>query len=111
MPVITKENIVVEAEKFRSSKQFASYMAQFMVSFDVVFNRVGIKLDEPITTQEQAEKFAKFCQLLWEDLPDSPSIRTGAFFTLCDFAEYHCYGDQVSPGEDEDGSVEPYCVG
>lgn len=32
-----------------------------------------------------------FFQYFWEALPDIPDIRTGAFFRVCDFAEFYCF--------------------
>ena len=96
MPQITKENLITEAEKFRRSEEFTEYLGRFNVNYDIVEERCeGLRLDVPICTKDQAGKFAWFCQKFWEDLPDRADIRTSAFFTLCDFAEYHCCGDDV----------------
>lgn len=102
---ISKENLIVEAEKFRQSKAFTDYLAGYNVDYDIVYQRCAIRLDSPITTLGQAKAFCQFCQFFWSDLPDSPSIRHGAFFTICDFAEFYCFGDDDIPDPDENTTV------
>lgn len=101
MTVINKDNVVEQAEQLRARKAFIKYLGDYSVDYDYVQQRLGLDLCKEITTAEQAALFCKFCQLLWEDLPDSPSIRAGAFFDICDFAEYHCFGDE-QPGADDE---------
>lgn len=91
MVALNKQNLLVEAEKFRSSKELSEYIKTFGIDYDIVKEKC-LDIREPITTVEQAEKFAKFCQHYWDALPDRSSIRYGAFFTLCDFGEYYCFG-------------------
>lgn len=37
--------------------------------------------------EEDPNKMVLLCHEFWEALPDSPSIRTGPFFDLCNIAE------------------------
>lgn len=48
-----------------------------------------VKHDRPIINCTVAEALAPF-QDFWEALPDSPAIRFGPFFTICDLASEFC---------------------
>lgn len=63
---------------------------QYMDDFPEATRRALDRLDfSGIVIEDNA---LYFCQLLWEELPDSEYIRQGAFFTICDFAEQYCFG-------------------
>lgn len=40
-------------------------------------------------------KVGQWFQDFWEALPDSASIRFGAFYKICDIAEEFCYGEEA----------------
>lgn len=86
---LTEDNLVVVTEAFRSGEVFAEYLADWKVDPAKVFEQTQIDIRQEITTHDQAMQFCYFCQLFWELLPDSSRIRYGAFFLICDFAEFY----------------------
>lgn len=51
----------------------------------------AVKHTKPISSCTKAEALRPF-QDFWEALPDSPAIRRGPFFDICDLAEEYCFG-------------------
>lgn len=85
------QKLTEECKEFLMSEEFARYAAEFPVAYakaclktDLI-NSIG---EWPLDWR----KLGAFCQRFWETLPDDPSIRHGAFFRLCDFAERYCFG-------------------
>lgn len=107
MPLITKHNLLVEAEKFRSSAAFLAYVAKWSLRSGAV-ERVlldsPLDINKPLNTFDDAKSFCAFCESLWTALSENPSIRTSVFFTVRDFADYHCYGDyyEEEAGDEDD---------
>lgn len=54
---------------------------------------VKVKHVKPLE-QCNREELLKPFQDLWEILPDSPAIRCGPFFKICDLAEEYCFGEE-----------------
>lgn len=89
---INKDNVVAEAAKFRTSLELNKYLTEWSERTPSV--KAAVAKLEPKTpeTLEEAKQFCKFCQNVWDALPDTPMIRSGAFFPLCDFASYWLFG-------------------
>lgn len=86
---------------FLQSEQFASYVNEFAWQYAAACEKCGLQLSSENKVNWLTDRAAwpldflvlgKFCQTLWEFLPDDPSIRHGAFFKLCDFAEQYVFG-------------------
>lgn len=56
--------------------------------YDHLWDRALMQTNCSVATIDQHEEsdrtLVKLCSLFWEALPDSPVIRTGPFFDLCD---------------------------
>jgi hypothetical protein len=70
------------------------------------YPRIWDRVKNPIPPSEAKtrEEILKQFQDFWEALPDSPEIRTGAFFPICDLAEEYCFGETPTfeaPGKEE----------
>lgn len=82
-----------EAYEFLKSDDAQFYMDYFQGSATRALAEVGGTLTE--------DNALKFCQCLWEQLPDRMGIRFGAFFRICEFAEEYCFGEDDDGKEDE----------
>lgn len=77
-------------QEFFNSTEFIDYIKSFPHAYKKALeDTFHGKVPTDITTSEQ---WGEFYQRLWEVLPDSPRIRYGAFFRICDFAEDFCFG-------------------
>lgn len=88
-----REPRTADCFKFLNSFEFENYAEQFSSEYLTACLKVNL---DPINRENWPmnwEKLGRFCQEFWEELPNSPRIRYGAFFKLCDFAEDWCYGD------------------
>lgn len=93
---ITDDNVVEEAAKLVDSGTLIPYIDSIWhgrTDYDRIAETTGfdIRVDK-VTDLESAKNFCEWCQHLWVFLPDSPHIRHGAFFQICDFAEYYVWG-------------------
>ena len=85
--------LLEEMQAHIASPEFLAYVEQFPDAYDAAVRTTFVSIDEP---GSNATQLGKFYQVMWEELPDNPNIRHGAFFKICDFAEQYCF-----PGEDE----------
>lgn len=91
---INKGNVVAESAKFRTSPELNKYLTAWSEQSQSVKKVVASLDPKTPETLEEAKQFCKFCQRVWEALPDNSLIRSGAFFGICDFAEYSTFGDE-----------------
>lgn len=82
-----------DCHTFLNSESFADYAKAYPSAYTRACARLSLDPDNRLTWPMEWDKVGQFCQEFWELLPDSPSIRFGAFFKLCDFAEDWCFGD------------------
>lgn len=69
------------------------YLVKWTVPFKRALSRLGVDKLESLGTTD-AERIGEFWQDFWEALPEDSSIRTAPFFTVCDLAEWFCFGDR-----------------
>lgn len=82
-------------------KERAAQVARHIVEEGYYIGRWDrVKHKKPIAECTKAEALRPF-QDFWEALPDSPAIRQGPFFDICDLAEEYCFG---TDGDEEAAS-------
>lgn len=79
--------------RFLNSESFSDYAEEFKSAYRAACYKVGLSPDSRKDWPIVWEKVGYFCQEFWDRLPSNSSIRHGAFFQLCDFAEDWCFGD------------------
>lgn len=85
------EKIAEECKAFLLSDEFERYAKAYPVAYAKACIRIDL-ITERNTWPVEWKRLGNFCQVFWETLPDDPSIRRGAFFRLCDFAEQYVFG-------------------
>lgn len=77
---------------FLQSELFAEYVSEHEGAYKNGCKMVGLSPDARAQWPIEFQTLGKFCHYFWFSLPDDPSIRHGAFFKLCDFAEQYVFG-------------------
>jgi hypothetical protein len=89
----TREPRTQDCFNFLNSDDFKQYSKDFLSSYIRACEQESLDPNNRSKWPMNWEKLGSFCQSFWEALPDSASIRQGAFFKLCDFSEDYCFGD------------------
>jgi hypothetical protein len=89
----TREPRTQDCHAFLNSESFSQYAKSFPGAYVRASVRASLDPQARDKWPKFWEKIGRFCQFFWEELPDSPAIRKGAFFELCNFAEDYTYGD------------------
>jgi hypothetical protein len=93
MPVIVDSaDMLVQSKAAFESKEMKDYF-QFCSNAYLSAMR-ELNIQEPNQLGDDALKHGLFWQTFWEKLPDTPRIRVLGFFTVCDLAEWYCFGDR-----------------
>lgn len=89
-PMTPAQQILHRAKLFLESDHGKAYLTDYFRAAQHAAQASGWN-PQSAPLFDDARKVGAFFQHFWDALPDSPSIRTTAFFDVCDIAELYSF--------------------
>lgn len=87
-----RANVILKFNRARNA--ILEHTKLFPDAFAMANKKSGTHFSHLVTSNE----IGRWMQEYWEALPDSGNIRVGAFMTICDIAEWWCFGSEDGYG-------------